>query len=217
MKKRTRAAIILSISLLITFILFTLLVKLVDVRQIGAEGTSVGFATVNGYFNRLIVVNMTLYALTDLLTLIPIAFIIGFGILGLIQWIKRKSIAKVDFNILVLGGFYITVLAVYLFFEFASINFRPILIDGALEASYPSSTTVISLCVMITAAMQLQSRIKNKAFRIFACTAVLLFAAFMVLCRFFSGVHWFTDILGGIMLSGGLISLYCAVSGIKKP
>ena len=95
MKKRTRAAIILSISMLITFILFTLLVKLVDVRQIGAEDSSVGFATVNGYFNRLIGVNMTLYALTDLLTLIPIAFIIGFGILGLIQWIKRKSIAKV--------------------------------------------------------------------------------------------------------------------------
>ena len=146
MKKRTRAAIILSISFLISFILFTLLVKLVDVRQIGAEGSSVGFATLNGYFHRLIGVNMTLYALTDFLTLIPIAFIIDFGILGLIQWIKRKSIAKVDLDILTLGGFYITILAFYLIFEFAAINYRPILIDGALEASYPSSTTVIFTC-----------------------------------------------------------------------
>ena len=216
MKKTTRVTLFLSVSLLIVFVLFTVLVSFVDAEQIGADGSSVGFATLNGYVHSLIGVNLTLYTITDLLTFIPISFIIGFGILGLIQWIRRKSLLKVDFNILVLGGFYIVVLIIYLFFELLVINYRPILIEGVLEASYPSSTTVIVLCVMSTAAMQLYDRIKIKTVRISVCSLIIAFAVFMVLGRLISGVHWFTDVLGGAILSGGLVSLYSAVSSIKE-
>lgn len=216
MKKTTRVTLFLSVSLLIVFVLFTVLVSFVDAEQIGADGSSVGFATLNGYVHSLIGVNLTLYTITDLLTFIPIYFIIGFGILGLIQWIRRKSLLKVDFNILVLGGFYIVVLIIYLFFELLVINYRPILIEGVLEASYPSSTTVIVLCVMSTAAMQLNRRIKIKTVRISVCSLIIAFAVFMVLGRLISGVHWFTDVLGGAILSGGLVSLYSAISSIKE-
>lgn len=216
MKKTTRVTLFLSVSLLIVFVLFTVLVSFVDAEQIGADGSSVGFATLNGYVHSLIGVNLTLYTITDLLTFIPIYFIIGFGILGLIQWIRRKSLLKVDFNILVLGGFYIVVLIIYLFFELLVINYRPILVEGVLEASYPSSTTVIVLCVMSTAAMQLNRRIKIKTVRISVCSLIIAFAVFMVLGRLISGVHWFTDVLGGAILSGGLVSLYSAISSIKE-
>ena len=113
-----------------------------------------------------------------------------------------------DRSILTLGGFYMLVLAAYLFFEVFIVNYRPVLIDGVLEASYPSSTTVLVLCVMTTAAMQLSGRMKHGAGRRAALAGMAAFAALMVLLRFLSGVHWLTDIVGGVLLSGGLVCLY---------
>ena len=131
-----------------------------------------------------------------------------FALLGLVQWIKKKSILKVDLNILVLGGFYIIVIFFYLFFEEVVINFRPVLINGYLEASYPSSTTLLVLCVMPTALMQLNLRIKNSLLKKVVKTVIIAFIAFMVLGRLISGVHWITDIVGGALLSCGLVLLY---------
>lgn len=148
---------------------------------------------------------------TDWLGLVPLFVCMGFGILGLVQWIKRKSIRKVDYDILILGGFYIITIAAYLLFESVVINYRPVLIGGILEASYPSSTTMLVMCVMPTAIMQLKSRIKNKAVCNIASVTIIAFIAFMVIGRLISGVHWFTDIVGGALLSAGLVMLYYSV------
>jgi undecaprenyl-diphosphatase len=135
----------------------------------------------------------------------------GFALLGLIQWIKRKHLLKVDYNIFILGGFYIVVMAVYVLFEMLVVNYRPVLIDGILEASYPSSTTMLVMCVMPTAVMQFNSRIRNKLLRNIVAAILVAFIAFMVIGRLVSGVHWFTDIIGGALLSTGLVLMYCAV------
>ena len=196
--------------LLLAFVLWTVLVKLVDVQAIGPEGSAVGFATVNGYIHELVGVNWTLYTVTDWLGLVPFAVAFGFAVLGLVQWVKRRNVLKVDRSILVLGGFYVAVIAFYLFFEVVSINFRPVLVDGVLETSYPSSTTMLVMCVMPTAIMQLHSRIKIKWMRIAVSANIVAFIIFMVAGRLFSGVHWFSDIIGGAILSAALVSLYCA-------
>ena len=128
--------------MLITFALWTLLVCKIDLQAIGPKETTVGFATVNGFVRDFIGTNITLYIITDLLELVPIFTAFGFAVLGLIQWIKRKSILKVDFSILILGIFYIVVIVLYIFFETFVINYRPILINNLLEASYPSSTII---------------------------------------------------------------------------
>jgi undecaprenyl-diphosphatase len=90
------------------------------------------------------------------------------------------------------------------------VNFRPVLIEGYLEASYPSSTTLLVLCVMPTAMMQFSFRIKNPIIKCGAQGSVGTFTIFMVLGRLISGVHWFSDIIGGIFLSAGLILMYYA-------
>ena len=185
-------------------------------KAIGPQGSSVGFATVNGYFHELIGVNMNLYLITDWLSLIPACFIIAFGSLGLMQWIKRKNILKVDFDILILGAFYIIVMAIYLMFESMIINFRPVLINGILEASYPSSTTLLVLCVMPTAMIQLNNRIKNTKLKKCVKLLIIAFIVFMVTARLLSGVHWLSDIIGGIFLSTGLVSMYYFLYKIKK-
>ena len=158
---------------------------------------------------------MGLYALTDWLGLVPVLTAAGFAVLGLCQWIRRKKLLKVDFSILVLGGFYAVTAAAFLFFESFVINYRPVLIGGIPEASYPSSTTLLTMCVMPTAMMQLHSRIRSSVLRTVLLSLIAAFTAFTVIARLISGVHWITDIIGGALLSTGLVAMYRAVSSMK--
>ena len=199
------------LGLLALFIIWTVALGFVDVGEIGPQGSSVGFATLNKMIHNITGVHMSLYIITDWLGLVPICFIMGFGILGLCEWIKRKNLFKVDFSILTLGGFYIIVMAAYIFFEMFVVNYRPILINGILEASYPSSTTMLVMCVMPTAIIQFNARIKNNVLKRFVASAIIAFIVFMVIGRLVSGVHWFTDIIGGALLSTGLVLMYRAI------
>lgn len=194
--------------MLSAFVLWTVAVQFVDVRKIGPNGSSVGFATINGFVHKLTGIHMSLYNVTDWLGLVPIFVAIGFALFGFAQWIKRKHLSKVDYSIFVLGGFYIAVMAVYILFEMITVNYRPVLINGILEKSYPSSTTLIVMCVMPTAIMQFNSRIKNTVLKKTMSFLIIAFIVFMVIGRLVSGVHWFTDIIGGALLSAGLVALY---------
>ena len=211
-KKQTKFC--LAAVLLAAFAVWTTAVRLVDVRTIGPMESAVGFASLNGFVHRLTGVRMSLYTVTDWLGLIPLGIISGFAVLGLTQWVRRKSLRSVDPDILLLGGFYLLVMAFYVFFEIFAVNFRPVLIAGILEVSYPSSTTMLALCVMPTAALQFRRRIRNRVFRRWLVFSITLFTVFMVIGRLLSGVHWFSDIVGGILLSAGLVLLYSAVSGL---
>lgn len=122
--------------------------------------------------------------------------------------VRRKSLLKVDRDLLLLGVYYLIVLFAYLFFEVFPINYRPILIEGRLEASYPSSTTLLVLSVMPTFAFQISRRLKKEMIKKLAKFFTIGFSAFMVIGRLISGVHWITDILGGILLSMGLFCIY---------
>lgn len=204
MKKK----LVCSICLLAAFILWTAAVCFVDVQVIGPQDSRVGLAGINRYVHNLTGVHWGLYTLTDWLGLVPVGVCAGFGIFGLVQWLQRKKLRKVDGDLLVLGAFYIVTIAAYLFFESFPINYRPVLIGGFLEVSYPSSTTLLVLCVMPTAMMQLNGRIQNKILKPCVMAAISVFIAFMVVGRLLSGVHWLTDIIGGILLSAGLVALY---------
>ena len=192
--------------LLIAFALWTAAVCTVDVQPIGPEGSAVGFAEINGTFHQLTGVHMALYDLTDKLSILPLGLVASFGLLGLCRWVQRRDLRKVDRSLLVLGGFYVLVLAAFIGFEFAAVNYRPILIEGQLEASYPSSTTMLAMCVLPTAAMQFRARGCGR----WVSGGLYALTVFMVAARLASGVHWLTDIVGGMLLSGGLVMLYRA-------
>ena len=216
MKHRNYRKLWFGLSLLGAFVLWTILVCTVDVRAIGPNGSSVGFAAINGLVHRALGVNMTLYKITDLLGLIPFGFVLAFAAVGFVQLLRRKSHFKVDRSILALGGFYIVVLALYFLFEKAVVNCRPVLIDGILESSYPSSTTVLSLCVMPSAIIQLRHRIHSALAGKAVFAVLTAFTVFMVVGRLFSGVHWLSDIIGGVLLSAGLTALYSFAAEQQK-
>lgn len=216
MKKKSYRTLVVAVGLLAAFVLWTLAVRVIDVAAIGPRASAVGFATVNELVHRVTGVHLTLYTLTDWLGLVPIGVALGFASLGLIQWIRRKRLCAVDVSLFVLGGFYVVVIAVYLLFETVVINYRPVLINGFLEASYPSSTTLLVACVMPTAVMQCNERIKSRPWRRAVAAVMTGFTLFTVVGRLVSGVHWFTDIAGGVLLSAGLVLLYCAAVDMVK-
>lgn len=195
-------------ALLLVFTLWTLLIQRVDVQGVGVNGTLVGFAGINTWFHSVTGANMTLYNITDWLGLVPVFVCMGFGVFGLVQMIKRKSLLKVDKDIILLGVYYVIVIFGYLVFEMIPINYRPILINGFMEASYPSSTTLLVLSVMPTLVFQINMRVKSTKTKGIMNIVVILFSAFMVAGRLISGVHWLTDIVGSVFLSAGLYFVY---------
>ena len=215
MKKENQRNFCIATCMLLAFLLWTVAIQFVDVQAIGPQESSVGFATINQFVHNLTGVHMSLYTITDWLGLVPLGFVMGFALLGLVQWIKRKHLLKVDYSILVLGGFYIVVMAVYVLFEMLVVNYRPVLIGGILEGSYPSSTTMLVMCVMPTAIMQFNARIKNNVLKRFIAFTIIAFIVFMVIGRLICGVHWFTDIVGGALLSAGLVMMYHSLSNLK--
>ena len=208
---KAKRVLLLGVGLIAAFVLWTFLIMSVDVQYVGQRGTAIGFAEFNIWFHGLTGVSMLLYTVTDWLGLVPIAVCMCFAVMGLVQLIKRRSLFKVDLDILLLGIYYILVILAYLIFEMIPINYRPILIDGFLEAFYPSSTTLLVLSVMPTLILQIKRRSKRKTVKNAVCAFAVVFSVFMVVGRLISGVHWATDIIGSILLSFGLFELYHAV------
>ena len=208
--KKNRILWIIGGGLLLLFLIFTVLVATVDLAPIGPNDSTVGFSAINAKIRDAIGINEGFYKITELLGMLALAVAAGFAALGGIQMIQRKSLKKVDVDLFVLGGFYAVVVAAYALFEVVVINQRPVLVDGVLEASYPSSHTILTVCIMATAILQLHKRIPQSAIRIPAELASGAILAVTVVGRLLSGVHWMTDIVGGILLSAALVVLYAA-------
>ena len=214
MEKKLFKKIVPGIVLMLIFVIFTILVKTVDVQPIGPFGSSVGFASLNSFFAEKFPFNESWYNFTQLLGYCAIGVCVLFGCVGFVQLVTRKSLLKVDGRIVSLGVYYIDVIMFYVLFNLFPINYRPVLEDGVLEASYPSSHTVLLVCVMLTAILQIGWLIKSRNLKIALDIVCLAAALVMLVGRVISGVHWFTDILGGIILSASLVSMYCGVFSV---
>ena len=216
MKKRNFARAVPSMALFAAFALWTAAVCRVDVRAIGPGGSSVGFAAMNGWVHGLTGVHMALYTLMDWLGLVPLCFVLCFALTGLVQLLRRKSFSAVDRGLLALGVCYALTAAAYLLFEICVVNYRPVLIDGRLEASYPSSTMLLAVCVLPTAAMELRARLAEAAVRRLIPAGLIALTVFMVTARLVSGVHWASDIIGGVLFGAGVVRLYRALAAAPE-
>ena len=211
MKSKGKKTLFSGIIFISLFTLWTWLIQIADVEPIGVNGSNIGFSTLNAWFHSLTGLNMALYNITDWLGIVPLFVCLLFGTVGFFQLLKRKSLFKVDFDIIILGVYYFIVILCYLAFEKFPINYRPVLINGCMEASYPSSTVLLVMSVMPTLIFQVNRRLKSDAVKKIICILTVLFSAFTVIGRLVSGVHWFSDIIGGALLSAGVVLLYRAI------
>lgn len=193
------------------FILFTVALKFIDVRPIGPNGSAVGFAGINSLFVRS-ELNDFWYNLTELSgRLMPFTVVGIFAIYGIYQLIKRKSFKMIDKDIWALAGYFVVVIIFFMLFEKIVINYRPIILpkdNGELKASYPSSHVFLTISTGGAALIQVSRRIKNISFKNVIMTILWLFIIVMIIGRLLSGVHWFTDIVGGVLLGFALTMLY---------
>lgn len=196
--------------MIILAVIYTILVKIIDVAPIGPNNSEVGFSKINGFFHNLLGSNMTIYKITEILGIIPLLMAGIYAIIGLVELIKRKSLNKVDYEIYALAGLYVVVLGLYVFFEKCIINYRPILIDGVLEASYPSSHTLMALCICGSSIIVNKRIFHKKIFNLENKLSIFLMIT-IILGRFISGVHWFSDIIGAIFISLALLSSFYTV------
>ncbi len=211
--KLKRTKLIKGTVLMALFLLLIVALKTVDVQPIGPHGSKVGLAAINGAFRKLMGgMHMIWYDVTEALGMAAIAVACGFGLFGLWQLIKRRSLRRVDRDIYALAGLYIAMGIAYVLFEKAVVNYRPVDMGAGLEPSFPSSHTVLTCCIMSSAIWQFKRRIKSEALRgiaVMLCTAVM---AVTIAGRMVSGVHWITDIAGGVLLSASLMEFYMAAA-----
>ena len=194
--------------LFVVFAVFTFMVTLMDVKPVGPYDSGVGLGTLNKSIADTIGVHMIWYHITNILGILALLIAAFFAAVGVLQLVTRKRLARVDKDIILLGGFYIIVLACYVLFSKFAINYRPVMLEGELESSYPSSHTMLAICIMSTAIMQLKWKVKDRQIRQIMSGVLAFLIVLTVVGRLISGVHWFTDIIGGILLSAVLVSLY---------
>jgi len=201
---------------LILFAVLILLVKKVNVAAIGPEGTSIGLSDMNKSFHEMTGENHTLYKISEYLGYAALALVGVFGLVGLVQLISRRSLLKVDHEILALGGLYVVVLGLYFVFEKIVINYRPVIMEGDahVEASFPSSHTMLAIVVLGSTLMVISKYVKNDGLRVGLEMLCIISIVLLVLGRLLCGVHWLTDIIGGVLISGALLFAFAGVKDL---
>ena len=206
-QKRDWVNIAITGFLLVAFVVFTILVKTIDVSVAGFSGTEVGFSTINQrIFNAFR--SDTLEKLSDILAYLGLVVMFAFAIVGLVQLIKRKSIKKVDYSLICLAGMYILTVLVYVFFELVVVNYRPVLVNGELEASYPSSHTLIAIVAFISGGIEVSYLTNNEWIKPATFIMGTTFALVATITRLLAGVHWFTDILSAVIVGAFIVMTY---------
>jgi len=188
-------------------LLFTACAGLIDRQAIGPDGSWVGLATINQAFHNMFGYCDWLYIVTEYAGFVPVLGACFFTALGFIQLINRKSFAKIDSSLKLLGLFYILVGVVYFGFEKLCLNCRPILMNGELEASYPSSHTFLTIALCGSTVLVNCLCYEKAGWTRIMNTIAIIFLIFVPLGRLFSGVHWLSDIIGGYLIGGTLIAL----------
>lgn len=210
MTRKIKAELIAAGATFIAFVITLILVKCADVREIGPENTSIGMAALNAAFRDAIGFSETWYSVSDILGFVVIGIAAGTAGYALLRIIRKKS----DASLVILCGFYLVIAGIYLLFEVWIINYRPVLIDGELEASFPSSHTFLSVFVTCSSTFQFRRVLSNKTLGNTAAALTLLIGTAVVVGRILSGAHWFTDILAAAFIGSSLILFYLALAGI---
>lgn len=212
MKRKNSFAI--SLVLFILFGILTWALVNIDVQAIGPESSTIGLASINKIVDDWIGTSEFWYKTTEVFGYLGILTAVGFALIGFGQLISRKSLFKIDSSIIILGIFYILVIGIYILFEKVIINYRPVIIDGELAASFPSTHTMMILSIMGMGIIQFRRMIGDRVKLKIVNTLSIIIILVTIVGRMLSGVHWFTDILGGILISLALVFLFYSVTDI---
>lgn len=213
LKKKSSLLFLISAALFALFVIFTVLVAFCGKATVTYNekiSSEVGFAGINQAVFKAIGENPFWYDFTEFLGMIALCIAGIFALIGLFQLATHKRFWAVDRELFLLGVFYVLVALFYVLFKFIVVNYRPVLVGGALEASYPSSHTMLACCIFVTAPFACGHCMESRVTYLTISVLCFFFALITVIGRLLSGVHWLTDIVGALLLSASLILLYIA-------
>ena len=214
MKKQGYIYLIVACVLLAAFVALTICLLFVDVRAAGESGAEVGFATINQKVWQAIGQSAAALTVSEVCGLCMIAAVGAFGVTGLVQVIRRKGFLRADKELYVMAGGLVLLAAAYVFFEIFVVNCRPVLDEGELAASYPSSHAMLATAVAGMGMAYLHSR-QRKGVLINVLIGLLNgVSVATVACRLLGGVHWLSDIVGGVLLGMVIVYAYRAVCSL---
>ncbi|MCR5097535.1 MAG: phosphatase PAP2 family protein [Lachnospiraceae bacterium] len=208
MKKKTNAMV--GGIAFVLFILLIILLKTVDVAAVGPEGTSVGLSHLNVSFHEMFPLNMTFYKLTEMLGYLALLVAAAFAMMGLSQRLRSKQAGGADHEFYILAGLYVAMGILYVLFEKVIINYRPEILPGetGVEASFPSSHTMLACVVFGSAYTMLKIYMEKSTKRLILQIVLDVLIFLTVFGRLICGVHWFTDIVGGVLISIALVRMF---------
>lgn len=210
--RASRASAIAGVVCLVLFALLAALLLTVDRAPIAGDGSLVGLASLNTSAHYLLGESHLAETLSNVLLVVPLASMLALAVIGIRQIVVRRSLAGVSRDLWLLLGLYVVMLVLYVLFNHVSINNRPLLQDGACEPSFPSSHTLLAVATLGAAMVQAGQRMRQGGARTTVVAVCAVAMAALVIARALSGVHWATDILGGILLGAALVAFYRAIA-----
>lgn len=137
--------------------------------------------------------------ITDIILVAALAVFAVFAILGLCQWVKRKSLKKVDKPLLLSLIPLSLMAATFIIFEkFLVLNTRP---NGSGEPSFPSTHTMVVATIFLLTAIILPNYIKSKTARVIMDIVMLLFIILVSVGRVLANMHWVSDVVSGLIFA----------------
>lgn len=198
--------------LFLVFAIFTILVKFVDTSVVATTGTQIGLSSINKPLFDFFGANETWGTISTLLFVIAGVVVLTLATIAVVEMIKSKSLFKINHKLLLVALLYVLTAIFYVIFEFVIINYRPLLDEGLIKASYPSSHTLLICVVCLSACLIVPDYIKSNPLKITITTILCLISVLAPITRLLAGMHWFTDVVASIILSLALVMLYYSTS-----
>ena len=152
--------------------------------------------------------------ITDIILITSLAVLGVFAVLGLYQLITRKSLKKVDRNLLAFIPPLLIMVVIYIVFEkFIVINVRP---DGSGEPSFPSTHTMVVATIFFLTMNNLKKYIHNKPLCIILDIVMLALISLTATGRVLANKHWPMDVIFGIIFAMVLDGIYCLIDRPHK-
>ena len=137
--------------------------------------------------------------ITNIILLSSFVTLAVFVVLGLYQWISRKSLKKVDKHLLWMPLPLALMAIVYVVFDKLWIlSTRP---DGSGEPSFPSTHVMVVTTIFLLTAIAIRKYIKSRTMRV--VLDILMLALITLVCfgRVLANMHWVSDVIGGLIFA----------------
>lgn len=203
-------------ALFVVFAVFTIIAKFVDTSLVLTTNTKIGLSSINKPIFDSIKISDAWGTVSTVLFLVAALVALALIVIGVKEFIKTKQLSKVNHKILFLIGLYMLTVFFYFLFEILIVNYRPLLDEGLAKASYPSSHTLLVCVVCLSACFVVPDYIKNKPLKITIISLLILISLLTPVTRMLAGMHWFSDIIGSLLLSAALVMCYYSTTCLVK-